>query len=275
MPTKTYPNTYVANLDLLGFKDLVTNNSHEELMKIYTMLTEHVAQSVALYRFNKEESVAGVSIKPKLSDVQINSMVISDSVILWSNDTSVRSFFDMVVTVWNMLSFGVFLGIPMRGGLVVGPITIINEKLASNADNQQITFVGKAIVDSHVLEQQQQWSGCVVSKESLAAYGSALEQELKTTSDPKRLMRAVSVESLIARGFIIEYDVPFKDGKRKEMVINWPRLMNPRLSDGTVANSFYQHKKKPQDKYSLAKIENTMDFLRITPDGQREEIRLK
>ncbi|HXA03068.1 MAG TPA: hypothetical protein VNW99_13830 [Cytophagaceae bacterium] len=264
--TTTVPLCYVANLDILGFKDLVCNNTHEELLSIYSMFSNGVVtESVSLFKYNKTSTSDGVSITPNLSNIFVNSMVISDSVILWTNNTSTRSFFDIMITIRFMLSHGVFLGIPLRGGLVAGPITFIENIATSNANNRQLTFFGKSIIDSFSIEKKQELSGCIIDKACLDLYGSELEKELLITPDPQRLNRAISVESLRKRGFIMDYNVPIKDGSSLcETVINWPSVISPKLPEEKIIESFARHNKTVSKPEIQLKIENTLAFYRAS-----------
>lgn len=168
-----------------------------------------------------------------------------------------------------------FLGIPLRGGITEGIISIIKEQQKSNADNSQFTFVGKSIVDAYLMEQKQEWSGCIISESCIKLYEQMLDSEANLSDDPQRLKRAVSLPSLIDRGFLLKYNVPFKDEKfSEEYVINWVRQFNPKLNEKTIKDSFAAHKKSTNHPDVLRKIENTISFWSVTPEGKGEEISL-
>lgn len=275
MKINSIPKSYVGVLDVLGFKELVENNSHEELTKIYQMFSEHITQSVAHYQFNKITTEKGTEIKPNLNRATTNSILISDSIILYTNDTTIDSFFDFMLTTWHLMSFGFFLGIPLRGAASVGAISVMNGQVQSNASNSHAAFVGRSIVDAYKWEQKQNWAGFIYSSECISHYIEQLKNALLISSDPNRLNRAISLDSLINRGFLVKYNVPLKDGTFSEnYVANWPRAFNPKLNESTIRKSFERNNKSVISEEVTIKINNTIDFWRLTPEGQRNEISL-
>jgi hypothetical protein len=270
MITKTMDNCYVAMLDVLGFKDLVDHNSHEELLKIYERLSMTVNDGLSLYKFNQVVKDARMTVTPDLSNTIINSMTISDSIVLWTNDTSAQSFYDLLLTVRFILFYSMHAGIPLRGGIGHGPLSIITGKQESNADNQQITFIGKSIVKSYSIEQSQEWSGCIISKECMQLYQEELKAYLGMLDNPNRMNTAVGVAGLIKRGFVCQYKAPRKKGEEAttEYVINWPSVTRQKISEKTVRNSFAAHNKSTDHPKVQAIIQNTIDFFTAAPLSQ-------
>ena len=160
--------TFVAFLDILGFSDLVTKNSHDELITIYKQL-DFCVQS-ALSNFNYSVSLKGkrpMEYIHNLEATTVNSMTISDSIILWTNDDSIDSFRNLILTT-NFLLYECFsVGLPLRGGIAIGPLSIMNEQYQTPHYNQRNTFFGKSIVDAYRLEQKQKWSGCIISRDCI------------------------------------------------------------------------------------------------------------
>lgn len=152
---------YVGFLDILGFSDLVTNNSEEKLIQIYEELLAPIVET-------------GLSLpeSPRPSNFKINSLVISDSIVLWTDDSTEESFFKIITVMGMILFAGIATGIPLRGSITAGSLTRLSNKYESNTNNVTETVLGKGLVDAYLLEKTQQWSGCIISKSALEEFKS-------------------------------------------------------------------------------------------------------
>ena len=99
---------------------------------------------------------------------------------------------------------------------MVGPLTIKNEKALTATNNFQLTFLGKSVVEAYSICEKQNWSGCVITDTCIDIYRHELSKILPLESDPSRLEKLVSIESLEKRFFIKKYLAPYKEGKIKE-----------------------------------------------------------
>lgn len=204
---------YVAFLDVLGFKDLVSNNSDAKLREIYEKLLRPIVD-VSLSGMNakkgfEENGCPKFIIEPSTFHKNINSLIVSDSVILWTPDTSIQSFIDITLTSCSMLMNGIVTGLPMRGAITAGNLTRLSHKYETNTDNVTETLFGKSLVDAYELEGSQQWSGCVVANSAIEEFKEqCLEHDL-------------SIDVLIKSGLIKEYDVPTKQGYSRQYILNW------------------------------------------------------
>lgn len=271
MNIKTIPNCYVAVFDILGFSNLVRNSSHVDLVSFYKGFTENVINSVAKYQFKKETTSSGTTFNQDLSRTLVNSLVISDSVVLWTDNDNVNCFYDILLTSWHMLAFGIFTASPLRGVITHGSISLIDARISSNADNRHSTFFGKTIVEAYQLEKTQDWSGGIITDVCIAQYEKVFNNEMPNSSDPNRFSRALSIIALEKRGYIVKYVVPMKNNTQSSMyAINWPRLYNPKLEERTIRSSFTRNIKE-LDECSKTKMENTVAFWKLTPEGNRDE----
>lgn len=197
-------NVYVAFLDVLGFKDLVDNNSHDSLVKKYQALLTgtEISLSNGAYRLlTTEGKQVAIADHEK---VTVNSIVVSDSIVLWTNNASRKSFIDIVVAVKNLLVHAIYTGLPLRGGIAIGPLSRISYKLGSPFDNTVQAIVGKGLVDACRIEEEQQWSGCVVSQDAIDEYSRNFEFDSQTSNDLPDIGYLMNV------GLLTEYDVPDK-----------------------------------------------------------------
>lgn len=244
-------NVYVAFLDVLGFRDLVCNNSHEALVRKYQKLLLPITElSLSNGAFNVIKQDGRQLAIADTTRMTINSLVISDSVILWTQDATRESFVGILIATKNMLVQGMLCGMPIRGGIAIGPLSRLSYSLNSQMDNSVGTFVGKGLVDAYLTESSQQWSGCVVNDSAVAEY------------DRQRSEKHNNLNSVRHAGLIVEYDVPVCNATtERHWVINWPRGNKTPLTENTVRKSFGKHNKSVDSPSVKLKIDNTVRFL--------------
>jgi hypothetical protein len=242
-------NTIVAFLDILGFKNLVYNSEHSKLIKVYQNLLLPIVQissSLGKVKVIENGAVADTS------KAVVNSIVVSDNIILWTPDASKISFDNIVSVVLILLVSSIYTGIPLRGSISMGPLSMISE--TNKIDNKlfwNISAVfGKSLVDAYNLEKDQQWSGCIIDKR---LYNDNKDPELER------------FEYLKKSDKVMIYNVPFKcKGKYIEIshyAIDWPRGNEPPPTENMVRNAFSLHNKSIEDEDVKIKIENTIKFL--------------
>ena len=247
---------YVSFLDVLGFKDLVYNNSHESLVGKYQNLFALNAElSLSNGAFTVIEQHGNRVAVADRTKINVNSLVISDSIILWTNNASMKSFIDVVVATRNLLIQGIFVGLPLRGGIALGPLSRLSYKLDARTDNAIETFIGRGLVDACQTESSQQWSGCVIGATALARYEEQYHEHSATQDN------LASVDHLVQSGLIVEYAVPMQGGRETHTVINWPRGNQSPPTEDTVRKSFGMHNKTVAHPSVTLKIENTVQFL--------------
>ncbi|NVO10542.1 MAG: hypothetical protein HXX16_11315 [Bacteroidales bacterium] len=256
---KDFDVTYVGLLDILGFKELALRNNHQELIKIYDLFDKVVKRGLTLFK----ESFQNDEFKPRVDSIKINSLTISDSLILWTENTKFHHFINLVVTIRAILSEAMRCGIPLRGTIVVGPISVREEKLNSNTENIKLTCFGKSIVDAYTLSEKQNWSGCIITKECIERYQMSFEElklrPSKYTND--QIDKSLSLSSLENKKLLRKYLVPLKDGKlAEEYVINWVNELNPKMEELSIRNSFVKYNKSVDDWRVEMKIRNTIAF---------------
>lgn len=81
MKTENFKHTFVCFLDILGFKDLVENNEPKVLEKIYKSLLQKTVDGTTKIWVDK-------GLSEQTGDVEINSVVVSDSIVIWTSEPS-------------------------------------------------------------------------------------------------------------------------------------------------------------------------------------------
>ncbi|NVM31671.1 MAG: hypothetical protein HWN65_22730 [Candidatus Helarchaeota archaeon] len=107
---------YVAFLDIMGFSDLIERNSQEKLVEIYRTILNKV------YSF-----LPTLTDREERETVTVNSFIIQDSIILWIRGSGFPNLVLLLGTVQILLNFGFKEGLPIRGGISQGKISILNE----------------------------------------------------------------------------------------------------------------------------------------------------
>lgn len=268
---RTFDSVYVAFLDVLGFKELVENNSHEYLEHIYlNTLSANVTHALANDKFVIIHSKGQEYLTPDTRKASVNSLLVSDSIIIWTENDSIESFTDMVLTVRNLMAYSFFGGLPLRGAIAIGPLTMQMGQEPSRTHNFQHTLFGKALVAACSLERVQKWSGCAISDAAVNRFEDLCKAKL---SSNEIIGIKIMDENLMCR-----YTVPLESGDKDMFVVNWVNHHQARTNTPALLSAFPEHNKlKKLQKLSNdpkieAKIQNTLKFVRhVNPLADKPE----
>lgn len=173
---------FIAFFDIMGFKDFVTHNSHENVLEKLEQLTsfkEMIEEERNLYLNNKPNAINS-SIKPVL---------FSDSFLMISNDDSKDSLNDMLYLAIVFMQMCIEKEIPIKGCISCGKLT---------ADFKKSIFFGQPLIDAFLLEEE------------LELYGCLIDHHLE-----KYLLKYKFTDEIVL------YKVPLKTGKVNHKLINW------------------------------------------------------
>jgi len=174
---------FVAFLDIMGYKQIVKNNTHEKLKDIYF----YDVSTVTAYNYLPQKVLRSDGKYQPLDEakrINVKSLMVSDSVIVWTPDDSMQSFRDILFKVNYMLVESIFKGIPMRVGVSVGPISLFVEDDANTYT--QMILLGKPIVDAYEISEKQNWTGCVIDKKCIEKYK---EYEIQYSGDKSNVIK--------------------------------------------------------------------------------------
>lgn len=169
-------NRYVGFIDIMGFKDMVARSSHEE---IYIMMQE--IENAKRSNVNMKWDGLEVPI--------VRSTFYSDSIILYSKDDSKDSAINMNYTISSLTNDLICSGVPHKGALAFGKMTL---------DNEKSIFFGQPLIDSYLLQEELLLYSIVIH--------SSAEAEIE---------RIGIRESL----FTFDYLCPFKGGSSYHLTI--------------------------------------------------------
>jgi hypothetical protein len=244
---------YVLFLDILGFKDLIENNSHEEIEKIYKhQVIEsygpaiHMSSLFSGQNIQVEFRIDGNILKDTVQNT-LNLHIMSDSILIWTNDASLDSLMKLFAFASVYINLTFTMGVPLRGAISKG---YISEIITPMNNNIQSCFVGTGIVKAYQLEGKQDWMGCIIDDECIKDI-------------PKDVLVHIQAEK---NSYITKYMVPFKVNgviePKEAYVVNW--AISP---SSTIDNSieffnskFNQFKKDINNIRVKNKINNTYKF---------------
>lgn len=235
---------YVLSLDILGFSKIVKNNRHNYLIDLFErFVNTYIADLSLLNKYYLRE------VDNKITD-DLKALFISDTIIIYSINAEIENFLKIVSLAQVVIANSFELGIPLRGCLTSGMLTIKHLK-----DND-ILF-GKPIVDAYEFEKNQEWAGCCVTSKCI----ETVERFHVNKNKP-------CMDWLIKNKSLIKYDLPLKLNRIENMfVINWRIAADVIfLDENSIADAFCMHKKDPIDPKEHEKIEtikqNTLTFWR-------------
>ena len=191
---KNYAECYVALLDILGFKRIASVHSHGHLKSVYQKFSDTIVHGLSNGKYVTAKICGEEYIGPDIRKATVNSLLVSDSILIWTNDSSAESFEKIVSAVRSLLTFSMMNGNPLRGAIPIGPLSSILSQWPTQTQNFQHSLFSRAIVDAAELENNQEWSGCEISKAAIETFKS----------------KCSDWNSLVEKKLIVSYPIPWK-----------------------------------------------------------------
>jgi hypothetical protein len=259
MNTQTYQSTYVAFLDILGFKDIVLGHSHEHLESLYLgTLCGNVEHAMSDGKYILVNDGENECLGPDIRQATINSLLVSDSILIWTDDCRTESFNNIVMAVRNLMAFSVINDILLRGAISIGPLTVVFNQLPSQTHNFQHSLFGRGIVDAVQAEKTQDWAGCMITEAAMKCYETGCAGE----------------RSLIEKKVIVPYSIPIKGGNESAgYVIDWVNHPQAGIDAQTVTGAFAPTPSIDRSEFEKIKLKlaNTLKFVRhVKPSADKQ-----
>jgi hypothetical protein len=252
---------FVAFLDILGFSGFVRKNSHDDVIAIYQSffrpiidfsLAEVAEQKLGSSKWLKciEESEDN-DLAPKLDNITLNCMTISDSIILSTSGYELTDFITLVATVRNLMARSLYFGFPLRGAIAYGNLTMDGDMYSIDSNIMHHQMLGLPLVEAVGLEKCQNWSGCAIHLSAIDKIGSKIIR-----LDPM---------------MITLYDVPMKEKNESKCmpVVNWVQGIadndRPKINSKIIRSAFSAHGKEAPAKIE-SMINNTIQFFERMSD---------
>jgi len=235
---------YVALLDVLGFRDLVSDNCHADLTELYDRLFCRLPElAITKGRVAFKRGM----FRPDMSQARVNFMTVSDSVVFWTEKEGLSELEEIVRVVRIIMDDAFRAGIPLRGAISLGPLSYRSYSLESPVENSVTSLFGRGLVRAYEMGTGQAWSGCAIDPCCV----EEIEGELLSLMDNEMVP------------LVVRADVPYKSGKIKsELVINWMRGLTYYPSEEFIKKCFLQHGKSVCGVPVKEMVANTIEFWR-------------
>ena len=129
---------FVVFLDIMGFKDRVARNTHDDVLRQLEAFQNLISRYVA---------------EVQSSNIQV--ALFSDSVLLFSMDADEKSLFS-IATVTGKIMLSALqqeIPIPLKGAIAKGKVT---------CDTVKQLYFGQALIDAYLLEENVKYYGVLV-----------------------------------------------------------------------------------------------------------------
>lgn len=170
---KNTADRFVAFLDIMGFKDRVARTNHAQLLEQLTNFNREITSYIGKY---------------KNSEIQLAQF--SDSIVLFSNDTTSISLQTLAEVTRGIMQTAINLQIPMKGAIAQGKIT---------CDIPKQLFFGQALIDAYLLEENINYYGILVHHTA--------KKSVLTLIDNKKIFKDIKA--------------PLKSGKISHFELSW------------------------------------------------------
>ncbi len=180
---------YVCFLDIMGFKDLVARNKHEDVLHKITTFFDVV---------NKNRDMFINTLKDPsyyISDFDFKIVTFSDSILILSKNSNVKALKFILLYLSIIIESSIKLKIPIKGALSIGTIT---------ADFKNNIFFGQPIIDSYLLQDELKYYGIIIN--------SSVEKNINTFN---------SSEKTLTKSLIFKTKTPLKSGSINYYNLNY------------------------------------------------------
>ncbi len=133
-------NRFVAFFDIMGFKDMVQRNSHEEIFDKLENLKNvlDVLEKVSGFKFLEKFGIA---------EYQTKAITFSDSIVFFSKGDEPKDAAKILIDSYSFLLHSIKKGVPIKGALSYGRISV---------DFENSLFFGQPIIDAFLLQEELQ-----------------------------------------------------------------------------------------------------------------------
>lgn len=188
---KVTTNRFVAFLDIMGFKDMVAREDHEEIYRKLQLISK---------------------IKDTLTDENENRgiriVMFSDSIIIYSNDDSIECFHNFLIRVNIAFSTIIHRQIPIKGAVAYGKLSV---------NNSGLIFFGQPQIDAYLLQEQEVYYYGMVCHNSIEQYINKHQQEL----EKYQTLSLQNNKGKTIWEFLLETQTPLKSGEIQHLNMNW------------------------------------------------------
>ena len=246
---------FITYFDYLGFGEFIRNNDQPYQNRVLGNIFRDMESALA--RGKLKEAPHGVIAD--FSETRVHCINFSDTVIYWTNDTTVESLKELMDVTHRFTWQTNLYFFPARGSIVIGEMERIDYSSTSEVGgtyNLNSVF-GKGLVRAHEIAEKQYWAGTILDS-------GVFDFIMKNVENPEDYLKK----------YTKSYNVPLKDDKFVEMNafhltdgagINDEAFKN--LSNG-IRENWANHNKSVVHPSVKAKLDNTLEFLESYKNGK-------
>jgi hypothetical protein len=239
-PWQVTDGRFVGYIDVMGFKDLVSRSTHDQVYKM--MLSTEISR--------RDNATRDWKSGNKRRSGLVKTTSYSDSIVIYSKDGSFEALYSFLC-VLAVASRDLFLaGIPHRGAFAYGTMTL---------DTKNSIFFGQPLIDAYLLEQELAFYGIV-------GHASA-EYKIEAIKNKEDLV------------YLKRFNCLFKQGSATHLTI-YPMHSHPSSNKYSVDDEFIYEQKKllkavsdlraMTSGYLRRYIENTETYLKYLREASFE-----
>ncbi|WP_445360369.1 hypothetical protein ACJJIL_17640 [Microbulbifer sp. EKSA005] len=183
-------NRYIAYFDIMGFKDMIYRNTHEQVSEVMDGISV-ITSSIKNTEMRLLES--SQNKKLRLDSTVVLPVIFSDSILFISKSDSPEDLEKILFVSAYFLQQTMELSIPVKGAVAHGLFT---------ADFVRSKFYGRPLVDAYMLAEDTYF------------YGAAMHDTIESRLDNN--LKGLLVDKLIMKG-----KLPMKGGLVTHYFLDW------------------------------------------------------
>lgn len=188
---------FISFLDIMGFKDLVAREDHDNIKESLQNLTN-------LRRFMEASSqdlelVEG-EMKLEATKENIRSVSFSDSIMFVSSNNSLDNYELIVESTSAMIATAIGNRTPIKGAIAHGLVT---------ADFENQIFFGQPIIDAYLLQESLFYYGAV--------FHNSIEEHLKEINR-SRFTDVKFLSTPLKTGLVKHYNIGYPETTREQII---------------------------------------------------------
>jgi len=189
---------FVLFADILGFKDLVGSDTHENIVKKLEKISDTIdfISGEASHNILKDQILG-------LEENQTKAISFSDSIVVFSKGNTLVDASKIICDAHAIMYYALETSIPIKGALSFGKMTV---------DFEKSLFFGKPLIDAYLLQEDLNLLSVIIDNKFEKQMGNYNEKVFNRDN------------------IICNYDVPMKFGKIKhELIRPSPNTLEDRL----------------------------------------------
>lgn len=233
-------NCFFAMFDIIGFSNLIKEKGSDGLYQLYSRnivpMLQHAAMPESIIQ---QRNGTNISI-PDPKSQRVFYRFFSDTIVYYTKDSSLDSFFKIIFTSLELLKSG-FNGTkaPFRGAIGYGDIIF---------DDYGI-LLGTSVIDAYKGEQGQMWAGCIltesceaicVEKGYIESFYQLFDNALKGATDERKISDYKKAQKTLVKYKVPRQkktiDKPIEYFEKEHYVLDWTQ----KVYVGAAEKSFNQ-----------------------------------